>query len=272
MSDESSHTSVNMSSSIDTAEAPKVEAPVSEEKTFMAKLFAFSLTDIQAAVAEFVGMTFFIFLALTIVQGALNQNSTLAAQPLSSATILLIATGFGIALMIGIGMVAHISGGHLNPAVTIGLFSAGHISLPKAVLYIIFQCLGACAGAGLADAVTAGPLLGYNAVNKNITNNAALLAEVFLTFVLVMTVFRTAVDAPKSDKLFAPFYIGFSVFVAHMAGVAIDGTSINPARSFGASAISGEWENQWIFWVGPILGGLLASFVRFALDKNYKQD
>ena len=166
-------------------------------------------------------------------------------------------------------MTANISGGHLNPAVTLALCSAGLISVPKSLMYIAAQLLGAIAGAALADAVTPGSLLGYNAVSPNISAAQACGAEFLLTFVLVFVVFKSAVDTTM-DPGFAPALIGFSVFAIHLTGITIDGTSVNPARSFGASVISGEWPNHWVFWVGPIAGGLAASLVfkAFKLAEN----
>jgi MIP family channel proteins len=181
----------------------------------------------------------------------------------------MIATSFGIALMISISMFGKVSGGHLNPAVTCGLFSAGLIPAPKAILYIIAQCCGACAGAAFANAVTPGSLIGYNRVNSNITPGTAFLAEALMTFVLVYTVFTAGVDRDNLgyNPGFTALYVGFSVWALHISGITIDGTSINPARSFGAAAVSGEWADQWVFWFGPILGGLAASLVFNLFEK-----
>lgn len=94
-----------------------------------------------------------------------------------------------------------------------------------------------------------------------------------MTFVLVMVVFKSAVDT-NMDSGFAPVLIGFAVFALHLSGVTIYGTSINPARSFGAAAVAGKWEDHWIFWVGPILGGLLAAgcFTVFNQLKKLSKD
>ncbi|KAJ3273405.1 Aquaporin-4 [Terramyces sp. JEL0728] len=207
-------------------------------------------TLVGAIFGEFVGMTFFIFLALTAAQGATGMDA--------SAKILMIAAGFGLSLMVSIMMVARVSGGHLNPAVTVALASAGLISLTKAIFYIVAQCLGATAGALLAHLVTQGSLVAYNEVAPGTAVGSAFLAEILLTFVLVLTVFTTAVDG-KVDPGFAPTLIGFSVFAIHLSGIPIDGTSVNPARTFGASVVTSHWDNHWVFWAGPIIGGLLAS-------------
>jgi MIP family channel proteins len=237
-------------------EAVKQEAPKASP---LAGLFSFEAADVVAAFAEFVGTCFFVFLALTTVQAAMTQGTDSKVEKSQNAsTILAIATSFGVGLMVCIAMVGNISGGHLNPAVTIALLTNRLISVPKAILYIIAQMFGAALGAAFANIVTPGPLIGTNAVSPNISEGNALLAEILLTFVLVMTVFKTAVDKGM-DAGFAPFFIGFSVFAIHLSGITITGTSVNPARSFGPALVTGVWDGQWVFWVGPIVGGLLAS-------------
>jgi MIP family channel proteins len=222
-------------------------------------IMSFKTSDLFKAGAEFIGTLFFIFMALTAVQASLGLTETVVqTRKFAADSIVLIAASFGLALMSSIAMVGNISGGHLNPAVTVGLFAIGELSAPAAVFYIVAQTLGACVGAVFADLVSAGPLFGFNAVSKNSTVGSAFGAEILMTFVLVMVVFKSAVDT-KMDSGFAPVLIGFSVFALHLSGVTIDGTSINPARSFGAAAVAGKWDDQWIFWVGPILGALLAA-------------
>ncbi|KAI8896073.1 aquaporin-like protein [Globomyces pollinis-pini] len=233
-----------------------IEAGNNQTKKFEPKEL---LGDFVAAIAELIGTTFFIFLSLTAVQSAVTLGSTNAGS-LSASVILLIATAFGLSLMVSIAMVAHISGGHLNPAVTIALAAFGLVSIPRAAMYIVAQCIGATLGAVFTIMVTPGPLLGYNAVNPAVGQSGAIVAEILLTFVLVITVFMTAVEG-KMNPGVAPMFIGLSVFVIHLAGIPIDGTSVNPARSFGAALISGKWADQIVFWLGPIIGGLLAAGV-----------
>jgi MIP family channel proteins len=267
MSEVKDHTSVLVSSS-----SNDTLPPTNSSKT--KEIFAFKTSDLYKAGAEFIGTLFFIFMALTAVQASLALSETqVQTQKFGADSIVLIAASFGLALMSSIAMVGNISGGHLNPAVTIGLFAIGEISAPAAVFYIIAQMIGACVGAAFADLVSAGPLFGYNAVQTNSNVGSAFGAEVLMTFVLVMVVFKSAVDT-KMDSGFAPVLIGFAVFALHLSGVTIDGTSINPARSFGAAAVAGKWDNHWIFWVGPILGGLLAAgcFTVFNQLKKLSKD
>ncbi|KAJ3309605.1 hypothetical protein HDV04_005925 [Boothiomyces sp. JEL0838] len=222
-----------------------------DEEPVSTKVKTETITSILAAsFGEFIGTTFFIFLALTAAQAATGTDR--------SATILMIAASFGLSLMVSIMMVARVSGGHLNPAVTIALASAGVVSVTKAAVYVVAQCIGAIVGAALARVVSQAPLVAYNEVASGKSVGSAFLAEILLTFVLVLTIFTTAIDG-KVDPGFAPTLIGFSLFTIHLSGIAIDGTSVNPARSLGAAVLSSHWDNHWIFWFGPILGGLLAT-------------
>ncbi|KAI8911157.1 major intrinsic protein [Gorgonomyces haynaldii] len=226
--------------------------------------------DIKTALAEFLGTLFFIFLSLTCVQVTVGgthdlfTNMTTNDQMLTfflhqKSILLSIAAAFGFGLAVCIAFTAPISGGHLNPAVTISFLALGEIKPLRALFYIVAQCLGATAGAAFARLVSGYSVLyGVNAPATGISEISAVCCEALLTFVLVYTVLTTAVDATVSKGL-APLYIGLSVFVIHISSVFIDGTSVNPARSFGASLVAGKWDSHWVFWVGPVVGGLVAS-------------
>jgi aquaporin PIP len=165
---------------------------------------------------------------------------------------------------------AGISGGHINPAVTFGLFVGRKISLVRALLYIIAQCLGAICGAGLAKGFQTGFYDRYgggaNTVSDGYNKGTALGAEIIGTFVLVYTVF-SATDPKRNARdshvpVLAPLPIGFAVFMVHLATIPITGTGINPARSFGPAVIFNKdkvWDDQWIYWVGPFVGALAAA-------------
>ncbi|KAF2302080.1 hypothetical protein GH714_032430 [Hevea brasiliensis] len=154
--------------------------------------------------------------------------------------------------------------GHINPAVSFGLFLARKVSLIRAVAYMVAQCLGAICGVGLVKAFMKHPYNGLgggaNTVAPGYNKGTALGAEIIGTFVLVYTVF-SATD-PKRSALLAPLPIGFAVFMVHLATIPITGTGINPARSFGAAVIYNNdkaWDDHWIFWVGPFVGALAAA-------------
>ncbi|CAA0820493.1 Probable aquaporin PIP1-4 [Striga hermonthica] len=185
-----------------------------------------------------------------------------------------IAWAFGSMIFALVYCTAGISGGHINPAVTFGLFQARKLSFTMALFYIVMQCLGAICGAGVVNG--AGVVKGFmegpyqalqgeaNFVNHGYTNGSALGAEIFGTFVLVYTVF-SATDAKRSAKdshvlvYFGSSPIGFAVFLVHLATIPITGTGINPARSLRAAAIIYNRDDHWIIWVGPFIGAALAA-------------
>ncbi|MCD9646992.1 putative aquaporin PIP2-4 [Datura stramonium] len=158
---------------------------------------------------------------------------------------------------------AGISGGHINPAVTFGLFLARKVSLVRAIMYIVAQCLGAICGCGLVKAFQKAYYVRYGGGANTLNDDTALYwfgAEITGTFVLVYTVFA-ATDPKRNARdsgvpVLAPLPIGFAVFMVHLATIPVTGTGINPARSFGAKVIYGKdkaWDDQWIFWVGPFI-------------------
>jgi len=182
------------------------------------------------------------------------------------AGLVSIAFGFGIALSTMIYTVANISGGHLNPAVTIALLVIRQIELFKAVGYVICQLGGAIAGTGLMYGVmpnnnSLAVNLGATSLAPGVTSGEGCAIEICLTFILVFTVCATAELSGDLKHMgrFAPLAIGYSVLVDHMIGVPFTGASMNPARSFGPAVISGFWVNHWVYWVGPIVGGIFAS-------------
>ncbi|MCP8971437.1 aquaporin, partial [Ectobacillus sp. SYSU M60031] len=162
------------------------------------------------------------------------------------------------------------SGGHINPAVTFGLFLARKVSLVRAILYIVAQCLGAICGVGLVKAFQSAYFNRYgggaNTLAAGYSKGTGLAAEIIGTFVLVYTVF-SATDPKRNARdshvpVLAPLPIGFAVFMVHLATIPITGTGINPARSLGTAVIYNKdkaWDDQWIFWVGPLIGAAIAA-------------
>lgn len=176
----------------------------------------------------------------------------------SPASLLAIALGFGFAVAVMVAATGHISGAHINPAVTLGVLVAGKIKLPDAIAYVISQLIGATVAAMVLRS-----LLGPGAAAAGVTGIDSSLSvlqgfgiEVILTFILVFVVFGTAVDM-RSQKLPALF-IGLTVTIDILVGGPFTGASMNPARSFGPAVVSGTWVNHWIYWIGPLVGGALA--------------
>ncbi|KAH8973891.1 hypothetical protein BDL97_01G071800 [Sphagnum fallax] len=217
----------------------------------------------RAVVAEFVATLLFLYISLATVIGASRNAANCAG-----VGILGIAWSFGGMIFVLVYCTAGISGGHINPAVTFGMFLARKVSLPRALAYIIAQCLGAICGAGLVKGFQRSFYENYgggaNFVHPGYSLGTGLAAEIIGTFVLVYTVF-SATDPKRNARdshvpVLAPLPIGFAVFMVHLATIPITGTGINPARSFGAQVIyNHNWHHHWIFWLGPFLGAAFAA-------------
>ncbi len=192
-----------------------------------------------------------------------------------------IATGLAIGIMVAAG--GHISGGHYNPAITVGVLATRRISVPDAVAYIIAQMVGAVLGAG---AVTLAYLdvdrnrvnLGMPAVGTSLVADPpvklsvwnATAMESVLTFFLVLVVFGTAIDKRSIGRWIAPWAIGITIAIGNMAGVAVSGAAMNPIRWFGPAVIQRDWTDAWVWIVGPIIAGIVAALLydRFLMDKS----
>ncbi len=218
-----------------------------------------SSTAWRAAFAEFIATLLFIFLGA----GTVVVTGGVLGDELTSARLVAIALAHGLAIALLVSATANISGGHINPAVTFGAFITGKISLIKGAMYVVAQIAGAVVGALLLAAAipeAAQGNLGAHGLGPGVTVGGGMIAEIVLTFALVFVVFATAMD-PKGLAHLAPIAIGITVLVDHLFGVPVTGASMNPARSFGPALIAGAWENHWIFWVGPLMGGALAALV-----------
>nr|AAF65845.1 aquaporin 1 [Allium cepa] len=228
----------------------------------------------RAVIAEFVATLLFLYITVATVIGYSHQSdATIPGNTdahCSGVGVLGIAWAFGGMIFVLVYCTAGISGGHINPAVTFGLFLARKVSLIRALLYMIAQCLGAICGVGFVKAFQSAYYSRYgggaNTLNAGYSKGTGLAAEIIGTFVLVYTVFA-ATDPKRSARdshvpVLAPLPIGFAVFMVHLATIPITGTGINPARSFGAAVIYNKdkaWDDQWIFWVGPFIGAAIAA-------------
>lgn len=222
----------------------------------------------RAIIAEFIATLLFLYITVLTVIGYKSQSDT---DPCGGVGILGIAWAFGGMIFILVYCTAGISGGHINPAVTFGLFLARKVSLVRALMYMIAQCLGAVCGVGLVKAFQSSLYNRYgggaNELAVGYNKGVGLGAEIIGTFVLVYTVF-SATDPKRNARdshvpVLAPLPIGFAVFMVHLATIPITGTGINPARSFGAAVIYNNdkaWDDHWMFWVGPFIGAAIAAF------------
>ncbi|XVF83912.1 hypothetical protein PTKIN_Ptkin16aG0532100 [Pterospermum kingtungense] len=220
----------------------------------------------RAGIAEFVATFLFLYISVLTVMGVVKENTKCSTVGIQG-----IAWAFGGMIFALVYCTAGISGGHINPAVTFGLFLGRKLSLTRAIFYMVMQCLGAICGAGVVKGFMGKTRYGTlgggaNSVNHGYTKGDGLGAEIIGTFVLVYTVF-SATDAKRNARdshvpILAPLPIGFAVFLVHLATIPITGTGINPARSLGAAIIFNKdkgWDDHWIFWVGPFVGAALAA-------------
>lgn len=214
---------------------------------------------LKAALAEFISTLIFVFAGSgsgvafsKLTGGGANTPAGLIAAAVAHA--------FGLFVAVSVG--ANISGGHVNPAVTFGAFVGGNITLLRGLLYWVAQLLGSVVACLLLKFATGGMEIGAFSLSKGVGVSNALVLEIVMTFGLVYTVYATAVD-PKKGSLgtIAPIAIGFIVGANILAGGAFDGASMNPAVSFGPAVVSWTWNNHWVYWVGPLIGGGLAGLV-----------
>ncbi len=211
----------------------------------------------RATAAEFIATLLFVFLGA----GTVVVTGGLIKEGLTSARLVAIALAHGLAIAVLVSATAKISGGHINPAVTFGALITGKVNLPRAIKYVVAQLAGAVVGAWLLTLVipaSAQGNLGAHGLGAGITAWGGLVAEIVLTFALVFVVFATAMD-PKGLGHLAPLAIGFTISVDHLLGVPVTGAGMNPARSFGPALVAAAWNNHWIYWVGPLVGGGLAA-------------
>ncbi|KAI3778312.1 hypothetical protein L2E82_07514 [Cichorium intybus] len=224
----------------------------------------------RAVIAEFVATLLFLYITVLTIIGYKSQLNK-GSDSCGGVGVLGIAWAFGGMIFVLVYCTAGLSGGHINPAVTFGLFLARKVSLPRAILYMAAQCLGAICGVGLVKTFNKTYYNNYgggaNELADGYNKGTGLGAEIIGTFFLVYTVF-SATDPKRNARdphvpVLVPLPIGFAVFMVHLATIPITGTGINPARSFGAAVIYNKekaWDDQWIFWVGPFIGAAIAAF------------
>ena len=224
-------------------------------------------TLLKQCVAELIGTFALIFIGV----GAIYNNSTNAGVGLLG-----VALAHGLTIAVMVSATGGISGGHLNPAVTLGLLVGGKIDLAKSIAYWIAQLLGATiAGVLLLSLLGNASRTGAQIVADgtpdlaiNVGKMQGIMIEAVLTFFLVFVVYGSAVDAraPKIGGL----AIGLAVALDILFGGPLTGAAMNPARTFGPALASAHWNNHSVYWIGPMLGGALAGLVygRFLIKEK----
>jgi len=220
--------------------------------------------DSKKLAAEFIG-TFW------LVLGGCGSAVLAAAFPGLGIGFVGVALAFGLTVLTMAYAIGHISGCHLNPAVTIGLWAGGRFKASEILPYIISQVLGGIAGAGLLYLIASGQL-GFNVSGGFASNGysdhspggysltSGFVTEVVMTFMFLMIILGATDD--RAPKGFAPIAIGLGLTLIHLISIPITNTSVNPARSTGPALFVGGWaiSQLWLFWIAPIIGAVLAGF------------
>ena len=206
------------------------------------------------------GLVFFGPLSIILAISAFGEG-------LTTQSVLFIALAHGGAIGLMVYTFGHVSGAHINPAVTISMMVTKRIGITDGIVYIASQLIGAVAAAATLKVIL--PELGAKVnfgtqggpsdlLNNSISSGFAV--EAILTFFLVLVIFMTAVHKKASPGLHG-FAIGGMIFLIHLVAVPLTGASVNPARTFGPALISGFWEFHWMYWAAPILGGIIAGLI-----------
>jgi aquaporin TIP len=196
--------------------------------------------------------------------------------PNASYGILGVALAHGLVLAVMVSALMGISGGHLNPAVTLGILVARRTDVRSASVYIVAQLLGAVLAAVLIKMVyppgVVRPMsLGTPAIANSIQLHQAIVLEAVMAFFLVSAVFGTCVN-PAAPRV-GGFGIGLALMFDVLVGGPLTGAAVNPARAFGPALVSGQWVAQAVYWVGPIIGGVLAALLwEYVLLKDVKRE
>lgn len=225
--------------------------------------------ELVAMTAEFAGTFLFLFFAFGGTQvantAALYSDSATAGQQGNSITqtpntsvLLYISLIFGFSLMVNVWVFFRVSGGLFNPAVTLGLYLIGALTTTRAILCFVSQMLAGMCAAAVVSAMFPGDLNVSTTLGSGVSIAQGLFMEMFLTSLLIITIFMLAAEKHKATFL-APIGIGLALFVAEMVGVFYTGGSLNPTRSFGPCVVTRNFPGyHYIYWIGPLLGTLLA--------------
>ena len=218
----------------------------------------------KRAAAEFIGTFWLVF-------GGCGSAVLSAAYPALGIGFLGVALAFGLTVLTMAFAIGHISGCHLNPAVSVGLMVGKRFPIKDLPAYVVAQVLGGIAASGVLYVIATGKPgfeLGGFACNGLAENSpggysleACLVAEVVLTF-MFLTIILGSTDR-RTPQGFAPIAIGLGLTLIHLVGIPVTNTSVNPARSTGPALFVGGWAIQqlWLFWLAPIAGGALAGIV-----------
>ncbi|XP_046406867.1 aquaporin AQPAe.a-like [Ischnura elegans] len=228
----------------------------------------------RALVAECLGTFFLVLVACGSTSSGWSEDY--------APSVLHIALCFGLTVATMVQVTGHVSGGHINPAVTVGLLVSGQVTILRALLYILAQCVGALAGAGILKAITPSEIaalgLGSVSLGRSVTAGQGLVIEALITAVLVFVVHAvcdlSSEETSGCSTVAAspgPLVIGLAVGTCHLLAVPYTGSGMNPARSLGPAALAGNWDHHWVYWIGPIIGAALSAIIYKYMLKSTKK-
>lgn len=229
---------------------------------------------VQRFAAELIG-TFW------LVLGGCGSAVLAAAFPQVGIGLLGVALAFGLTVLTMAYAIGHVSGCHLNPAVTVGLWTGGRFPAKDVLPYIVAQVIGAVIAAFLLYAIASGKA-GFDLAKSGLAANgfgehspggysltAGLITEVVMTFMFLFIILGSTHG--KAPAGFAPIAIGLGLTLIHLISIPVTNTSVNPARSTGPALVVGGWalEQLWLFWIAPIAGAILSGLAyRVVFDKR----
>ncbi|KAM9844146.1 aquaporin-8b [Aulostomus maculatus] len=210
-------------------------------------------TFLQPCLGELVGTTFFVFIGcVSVIE---NVEGPGRLQP---------ALVHGLAVAVMVACMAEISGSHFNPPFTLAIYLCGCMKMNMVVPYLVCQVVGGVFGAALAKAMTSRENYAkahgaaFTLLQSENQVGGALIGEIAMTCLVTMVVLLGAVNTKTRSPL-VPFMVGCTVIINVLAGGDVSGTCLNPARAFGPALVSNYWLYHWVYWVGPIAGGLIAA-------------
>lgn len=227
------------------------------------------LEPLRRGFAEFVGTFALVFAGAGVVCSITKAIAPALQSPAATSvygglTLVSVALANGLAIAVMVSAVGHISGGHFNPAVTLGFLLTRRLAPSLAVVYWSMQLAAAAAAAALLrwfypENVRQVTNLGAPGLSPGVTTSQGLVIEIVLTFFLVWVIFATAADPGGSFKSVAGLAIGLTVTLDVLMGGPMTGAAMNPARAFGPELLSRHWTDAWVWYAGPFIGGVLAA-------------
>ncbi|XP_061355903.1 probable aquaporin TIP-type [Gastrolobium bilobum] len=228
--------------------------------------------SLMAGVAEFMSTFIFVFVG----SGSSMAVNKLNGDKATDDGLISTAIAHALAFIVSVSISTGYSSGHVNPAVSLGAFIGGNITIQRCVLYWFAQLLASIVACAVLMLATTGQSLPVFGFSEGVKVKNAVVLEMVMTFTLAYTVYATSDDTQlqpdKKDtkgtkkkktklRIIAPIVIGFIVGANVMVGGVFDGASMNPALSFGPALLSWKWAGHWVYWVGPVVGAASAGFI-----------